>query len=446
MLWQYLKGDDKHAIVGIAVEEGGTVKVTDNIKGIHTRRQLVIIDEATAIPPAIFEAATNMVNYPSEFMMVVIGNPRSRLDEMGKFCEPDGGWNSVTVEDEEWETHPQMNGTKGVVIRFDAEKSPNIIENRIVSRHLPTKEKVEARRKALGSENDPTYWSNDRGFWAPEGMTKSIFSETALLKHDAFGKHVFSGKKFQIIGTLDPARIGGDRRVLRFAALGELDEGKWGIELMAPIIIPVNANSTNPIDYQVVEQVQRECENVTWRGQKYSCPPENLGIDATGGGADLCDIFERLWSSDILRIIFSGSASEDACSLEDVRPANEVYRNKRAEMYFRARNALNAEQLKGFDVDTAREICTLTFDDSKPLITVVPKVDYKKAFGKSPDLSDCVVMELEVARRKGFRLAPVGHTVNRYHEWNKTVEKTQAVFEDTSYQSEEVSEMEELTL
>jgi hypothetical protein len=441
MLWQAVKGDDKHAIVGIAVEEGGTVKVADNIKGIHTRRQMIIIDEATAIPQAIFDAATNMVNYPMEFVMVVIGNPRSRLDEMGKFCEPNDGWNSVTVDSEEWETRPQMNGQKGVVVRFDAEKSPNITEGKIVSRHLPTKEKVEARRKMLGSENDPTYWSNDRGFWAPEGMTKSIFSETALIKHTAFGKHVFSGKRFQIIGALDPARIGGDRRALRFAALGELQSGKWGIEMMPPIIIPVNASSTNPIDYQIVEQVQRECENVVWRGENYSCPPENLGIDATGGGADLCDIFERIWSSKILRIIFSGSASEDACSLEDVRPANDVYRNKRAEMYFRARNALNSEQLKGFDVETAKEICTLTFDDSKPLIVVISKTDYKKTFGKSPDLSDCAVMELEVARRKGFRLAPIGHTVNRHDEWEKTVAATQAVFDESQYQEEELEDL-----
>jgi len=438
MLWQVAKGEDKHAIVGIAVEEGSTAKVADNIKGIHTRRQLIVIDEATAIPTAIFEAATNMVNYPEEFMMVVIGNPRSRLDEMGKFCEPAGGWQSVSVETEDWETREQMNGLHGLVVRFDAEKSPNIVEGKVVSKHLPTKEKVEARRKMLGSENDPTYWSNDRGFWAPEGITKCVFTETAMIKHNAFGTHTFSGNRFSIIGSFDPARIGGDRRALRFAAIGETEPDKWGIEMMPPIIIPVNATSTNPIDYQIVEQVRRECEAVTWRGQRYSCPPENLGIDATGGGADLCDIFERMWSPHIMRIVFSGSASEDACNLEDVRPANEVYRNKRAEMYFRARNALNAEQLRGFDRETAREITTVEFDDSKPLMVMVSKTDYKKLFGKSPDLSDTVAMLLEVARRKGFRLAPVGKTVNRHDEWNRIVEQTQSVFSDAGYVEEEV--------
>jgi len=32
MMWQATKGDDKHAIMGIAVEEGETTKVADNIK------------------------------------------------------------------------------------------------------------------------------------------------------------------------------------------------------------------------------------------------------------------------------------------------------------------------------------------------------------------------------------------------------------------------------
>lgn len=440
MLWQAMKGDDKHAIVGIAVEEGGTAKVADNIKGIHTRRQMIIIDEATAIPTAIFDAATNMHSYPEEFILAVLGNPRSRLDEMGKFCEPLNGWNSVSVDSEDWETTPKLDGQNGVVIRFDAEKSPNIVEGRLVSKHLPTKEKVEARRKALSSENDPTYWSNDRGFWPPEGTVKAIFSETAIVKHNGNGRHVFTGNRFEIIGAFDPARIGGDRRALRFAAIGEIEGGGWGIEWMPPINVPVNARSTNPIDYQLVEQVRRECEKVTWRGQPtYSCPPENLGIDATGGGADLCDIFERLWSPKIMRILFSGAASEDSCSLEDVRPANEVYRNKRAEMFFRSRNALNSEQLKGIDVETAKELCSIEFDDSKPLIVVVSKTDYKTLFGKSPDWADCGVMTLEVARRKGFRLTAVGKTVTRGADWQNLVEKTQSVYDDKDkYATEEL--------
>lgn len=440
MMWQTTKGDDKHAVLGIAVEDGSMMKVADNIKGIHTKRQMIVIDEATAVPPAIFEACTNMWAYPKEFILVLMGNPRSRLDEFGKFCEPLGGWQSVSVETEEWDTKAQMNGNTGIVIRFDSHKSPNIMEGRMVSKHLPTKEKVEARRLRAGSDNDPSYWSNDRGFWAPEGLTKTVFTESALISNGGYDKHIFTGRNFHIIGALDPARTGGDRAALRFAKLGELTNGQWGIEVMNPVVVPLDATSSNPVDFQLMEQVRRQCELFRHAGQEYHCEPEDFGVDATGGGADLCDIMQRMWSPKIMRVIFSGAASEDACSYEDVRPANDVYKNKRVEMYFRSRNALNSKQLKGIDKETAKELCSMEFDDSKPLIVLMAKADFKLRFGFSPDFSDTLGILVEVARRKGFTLAPVGQTVHKHSEWSTEVQKTQDVYEDVAaggYQEEQ---------
>ena len=269
--WQCTKGDDKHSITGIAVEKGEVAKAADMIKGWHTDRQLVVIDEATAVPPAIFDACTNLyTGAPREFGMVMIANPRSKLDEFGKFCEPANGWNSVSVDSERWETREQLDGKRGVVIRFDAEKCPNIVEGRLVSRYLMTAEKLASARKALG-ENNPLYWSNYRGFLAPEGINKTIFSETAIEKHGGRKSHQFTGSRFEIICALDPARVGGDRAVARFAGIGEITGGSWGIEVGPPIVIPLNAKSTNPINYQLIEQLKRECENVVWRGSKRLC-------------------------------------------------------------------------------------------------------------------------------------------------------------------------------
>jgi hypothetical protein len=442
MMWQATKGDDKHAIMGIAVEEGETTKVADNIKGVHTKRQLIIIDEATAVPPAITEATTNLYAYPREFIFIMMGNPRSRLDEFGKFMEPLNGWQSVSVEDEEWETTPKMDGTTGVCIRFDAEKSPNIVEGKIVSKHLPTKERVEMRKKAVGTENDPSYWSNERGFPPPEGLNKNVFSETMLQSHGAYNKHEFTGKDFRIIGALDPARTGGDRAALRFGKIGEIRGGEWGLQVGPPIIIKLNASSTNPIDYQITEQVARECGRVvslgpSADGDSYWCLPEHFGTDATGGGADLADIMQRTWSSKIMRIGFGESPSEDQCSHEDIRSASSVYRNKRAEMYFRAANAVKSGQLKGIDRETAKELVTIEFDDSKPKIVLMAKEEYRKKFGKSPDFSDCLVELLEVARRLGFRLAAVGETINKGKEFSEVVAKTNDVYATVDYSAEE---------
>jgi len=436
VMWQWAKGDDKHAIIGRACEEGTPTKVADDIKGVHTTRQMVVIEEATAVPEAIYDACSNLYSYPEEFMLVLNGNPRSKLDSMGRFMEPRGGWITVGVDTDEWETKNQIHGKPALVVRFDAEKSPNITEGKVVSNHLPTAEKVKAAK--LGGET-PLYWSNFRGFPPPDGLSKNIFTETSLVANDGMGTHKFTGRDFEIIGAFDHARDGGDDPTLRFAKVGEIDGNKLGIQLFPPRVIPINAASKNPIDFQIAEQVRRECENFTVDGIRYACRPSNLAIDAGGDGAGLCDIINRMWSFDINRIQFGGSASEDSCSLEDMRPAKDVYRNKRAEMYFRGRDALNHGQLKGIDSATARELCSILFDDSKRLIVVESKKEFRKRNNdKSPDKSDTVAMIIEMARKKGFRLAAQGETQKVSGNFDKFVEDASRVYENVAYESEVV--------
>lgn len=438
MLWQAVKGDDKHAIIGKAVEEGSLHKVADDIKGVHTRRQMVIVDEANAVPEAIWEAITNLYSYPREFILVALANPRDRLTKFSRFIEPLNGWTSVDVNTEEWEGKPQKEyGNLPVkVIRFDAEKSPNIVEGKLVSKHLPTREKVEAA-KARGGGETPSYWTNFRGFPPPEGLNKTVFSESALITNDAFGKHVFTGEKFLMIGFFDPAFGGGDRPALRFAKMGVLESGKWGIEVGKPIILPINPTSTNPVHFQLAEQLRRQCEKIEWGQVVYSCLPENIGIDATGEGGGLCDIVQRTWSPRIVRVEFGSRASEDSTSLEDIRPACEVYENKSVEMWFRSRDAVNAGQLKGIDAETSVELTNRLFDDSGKRIKLQKKKDYKEMFGKSPDLADTIVGIVEVARLRGFRIAAVGQTVARLQDWSQMFRQVQEVHATADYSEED---------
>lgn len=442
-LWQCKAGDDRNAIVGRAVEEGSVTKVADDIKGVHTRRQAIAIDEATAVPEAIYDACANLFSYPDDFLLVTVANPRHRLDAFGRFCEPENGWTSVNVETHRWTARPfsACGGKKPVVIRFDAEHSPNITEGRTVSAHLPTKNTV-ASAKAHSGGTSPHYWTNFRGFWPPEGLLKTVFSESALYKFDAFGHHRFSGENFQIIGACDPA-YGGDRAVLRFAKVGVIardvqwmamrppgeEPQQWGIELMTPIILPVDAGSRNPIHYQLAEQLKRECESVDVGEHRIECPPGNLGVDDSGAGG-LCDILARTWSQAVMRIEFGGRPSEEPCSLEDARPACEVYKNKRAEMFFRARGALESGQLKGMDADTALELCAIEFDDiGKDKVVLMSKADYKAKMGESCDLADTCAMILEVARRLGFKLAAVGTTADAVNGEEQVFKDNQSMYD-----------------
>lgn len=443
MQWQSKRGDDMNAISGIAVEEGDTKAAADKIKGTHTKRQLVIVNEANSVNLGIWEACANLYSYPmqvgGEFILAAEANPSSWLDAFGQFTEPIGGVNSVTVDTEEWETVgpkpfiPQLSDLHGICIRFDVEKTPNLDypADKPINKHLPSRERAE-RCMHSPLKDSPTYWSNERGFPPPEGLNKNVFSEPMLHNADAFATHKFTGNNFQIIGAFDYART-GDKPTLRFGAMGEIENGAMGLEWMKPIVIKVNVGSNNPVAYQILEQLRRECENVQYRNTKTYCPPQNLGIDDGGGGADFCDMVQRGWSPLIMRVDFGAAASEDPCSYEDVRPSNTVYRNKRAEMYHRTRNGIISGQIKGVDQETAKEMVTIEYDDSKKLTVIVSKEEYRKVYRKSPDDTDSAVILTEVARRKGFKLAAVGETVKRVKQSVKVYEEAQSRFNEVSY-------------
>jgi len=135
--------------------------------------------------------------------------------------------------------------------------------------------------------------------------------------------------------------------------------------------------------------------------------------------------------------LFSAAASDDAASLEDIRPAREVFENKRAEMYFRARDLLNHGQLRGIDRETAVELCTLEFDDTLRRIKLQSKKDYRKKFRRSPDYADCAVLCCEMARLKGLRLVPVGETIARFQDFEQIANDCQQVFANVYYGPEE---------
>jgi hypothetical protein len=217
-----------------------------------------------------------------------------------------------------------------------------------------------------------------------------------------------------------------------------LADGKLGVEWMPPIVLSISAQSTVPIDFQLAEQVRLHCEHFVYRDTDYFCPFENLAVDATGEGAGFADILQRTVSAKIQRVLFSGSPSDDATSLEDIRPACEVYENKRVEMYFRARDLLHHGQLRGIDRETAVELCTIEFDDSGRKTKLQSKKDYRKKFRRSPDFADSAVLCCEMARLKGLRLVPVGETIQRYQDFEEMANACQEVFANVDYVPEEL--------
>lgn len=395
---QSSKGDDKNAIFAVAVLEGSTTKAVANIQGIHSPRILCIVDEATDTPAAAFEAASNLSKGCKEFQFLAIGNPNSRLDQHGRFSSPKAGWGSVSVDTDEWPTE------RGVCVRFDGMKSPNVKAGRTKHEYLITIDQVKQAAEFEG-EASPKFWTYTRGFWAPEGVCRTVLSETLCIKHDANGRHIFTSKSFMVAG-LDPAFGGGDRCVLRIAELGDLQDGSTGIQLGDTIQINVRSDSTEPVHYQIARQVREICES---RG----IAPNHLAIDATGEGGGLCDIIAHEWSPLIRRVEFGGKASERPVSAEDPRPAHEAYNNRVTELWFSVREWLVRGRLKGLDDNTTTEFCQRIFDDSKRRLILETKLSMKGRTGRSPDLADAACLVVELARQLAGGILTGSHKMDK---------------------------------
>lgn len=412
LTWQWQKGDSKHAIMGIAVEEGPTERIADNIKGHHPKRLMIVIDEATAVPQAIWDAASNLWSYPAsqlggDFIMVAMANPRqTRLDEFSRFSEPRKGWVNVSIDDEEWETVPQMDNKPGILLRFDALKCPNILAGRRVSAHLPTADAVDAAIKRAGSENDPRVWSNIRGFWAPQGLTTTVITESMLVAFRCYDHWTFAGDTV-IVAGFDPAfSCGGDRAILKPARMGWTTEG-MALDFMPHVQIPINAQSSNPIAYQLSEGLRAAAERI-------GLDPRNICMDATGEGGTLGDIIYRTWSREIMRVEFSSKASERPISHEDIRLGSDVYKNKTTELHFQTREFIQAGQVRGMDKELAAELVDRFYEPetASSKRQVESKLEHKARLRRSPDLADAAVLCMEAARRRGLQIKPIGLSAN----------------------------------
>jgi hypothetical protein len=422
---QAVKGDDKNGIFAMAVREGPIEKALGNIKGVHNERMLVVIDEATDTPEAIFEAINNLQKGCKEFRLVVIANATSKLDPHGKLCEPLGGWNSISVDDDEWEIKgvPKWGVEKGICLHFDGERSPNVL---LGEDKWPFIFTCKDLKKAQASEDARLhigYWKDTRGFWAGEGVCNTVFSESLIDKFDGKGRHTFLRAKFTV--AFCDFAFGGDECVFQSADIGDIGDGKLGIQLHVPLTIPILAQSSEPVHYQIARRCIKECED---RGVE----PHRFAGDSTGEGGGVMSIISEEWSNRIVWVEFGGSPSEMPASNEDMRPSNEVYDRKVTEMHFSAREFLRASQLKGMNDPACVDLCAREYTEQKRKKRLDKKDEAKKILGHSPDHGDALVGVCELARRLGV-IPKTGGVMQRATNWNDWAKKQNEVFSEVSY-------------
>jgi len=308
-----------------------------------------------------------------------------------------------------------------VCVRFDGLKSPNVLMGKTKFDFLISNDQVRQAQKYDG-EDSPKFWKYTRGMWSPEGVCKTVLSENLVEKYRVMFPAVFI-KKSHMMAGLDPAFNGGDRCVLQLGRYGDFENGKMGISLERNEVIEIDAQSSEPVHFQIANRVRSLCE-------ENKVQPKHLAVDATGEGGGLCDILAKTWNPAIQRVEFGGRASDRPVSPEDHRKSSDVYANKVTELWFSVRQWVINEQLRGMHHEAVIEFCSRMFDDEKRMTIVERKVDMKARTGKSPDFADAIALVVEMARRLGGYASATPHK-RGLNSWDQMVQEYDSIYHDT---------------
>lgn len=384
----------------VASEKKKEKEAVSKLLGAKAERVILIADELPEIPPSLLDTVPNLLANPF-FQMLGIGNFKSRDDSFGVFVRPKNGYDSITIEDEEWETE------KGWCVRFDGMKSPNIMAGKDIYKGIYDSKTLWAHRKDYG-ETSAQFWRMCRSFEAPISVENVLYSEADFISAKAFDKPEWAAQKTKW-STMDPAFTnGGDRCVQMFGWYGKDTDGRSVLcfERAIPLRENVLLKGINR-DYQIARQFRDNCinENIL---------PQNTAMDATGAGAVLHSIICEEWSYKVLKVEFWGSPSDLPTGSTEGKTGKQEFDRRVSELWGIGRQFLRSGQWKGMTSELTRELKARRYDTVKgpdgAKTKVETKVEMKERLGFSPDYGDSWVIATDLARvRWGF--TPAGALV-----------------------------------
>lgn len=388
---RYRQGEnrsDKFGLMLISGDKGKVQEGVGKIKGFKASRMFVMLDELSDMPEAVVTAVETNIASNIKARVISSQNPVNHFDTGGKFSKPKAGWQSITVDDNFWETE------HGACIHFDGAKCPNVVEKRNLWPGLLTYEAYEDAKRRLGEES-PEFWQQYRGFRCPTGSADHIYCSADIIKYGGEKKAVWGTEGFIMAAGYDPAWThNGDRAILYPVKVGRLSNGYMGVEFQDYIDLKKGHNLNENIHEHVIKRLIQEC-------RRLGIDQRNLGVDITGGGDGQAQLLARDWGNSFLRVSFSQGASDIPVSATDRRMGKERFFNLRSEMWYVGRDLLRSDQIRGIGADLALELCQAMYEfRPKSGIKVESKEDMKERMGRSPDIADGAIIALFVARSR----------------------------------------------
>lgn len=311
----------------------------ERFQGFHSEHLLLILDEAPGVPEPIYEAARGVLT-SAHSRVLLIGNPTV---PSGPFYE--------AFRSPEW---------RGLHIPCTA--CPNVAHKRVLYPRLVTAEWVEAQAREWGRES-PAFRSRVLGEFPEESETRLV---PLAWVHAAQERKVEKPQGNLRMGV-DVARFGGDRTAFAIAD-----------DLAVREIQAFSGLST-------METAGRTMSLAKERG----IPAECVAVDDTGVGGGVTDrLREQGWN--VAAVQAAGT------------PESKNFVNRRSELYWRLREALNPDgearlALPERPASLTEELTAIGYGfSSSGKIVVEGKDAIKARLRRSPDLADALALTFAI--------------------------------------------------
>lgn len=320
-------------------------KNAENARGISGPHQLWLIDEASGVSRAIYEAADG--NRAAGAKLVVAGQPTSRATWFFDACERLG-------------FH---------TIRIASTDSPNVKLGRKVVPGLADSGWIEEKRLDWGGEDDPRFQIEVLGIFPTREALRLVSDEELAA---CFERHAAADLKAAVEPLyfgIDPAGgRGGDKSAI------VARRGALVLEMLA-----FNG---------ATDSIMGELKVLVRKHRKWATEPYHVNFDGSSTwGADLAAAMRARQSRD-------GAMTWTALEMKGDRLRNPALREARCARlvdayYLNLSLRLRSDLAIPFDPTLREELLFAEFrEDQEDGSKLVSKREYRKQLGRSPDLTD----------------------------------------------------------
>lgn len=404
--WRYSFNTSKFGLELIATLQSSEKQAVAAVAGYHTETVIFLGDEWDTFSPALVETVTGNLQSNPKSKCVASLNISGRGSSGGIICTPVGGWETVDPSMDGWM------GVHGPVLRFDAERSANVLLELGWRKNggpapklwkgLATLDYIEQKKEQYG-EDSIGWWMYVKAWPPPTGESRFIYSEMELTTQHLCDHKVTTWLQTPThVVACDPDfTLEGDGACLVVLNVGPAQEnGETRILCELEKVIDLDKYVTlggGTKTKQIVHLLKRFMND-----PEVGFEIKNLAIDLTGA-TSFADAVNEVVGTGWVPVDSRSKSTEMIVSKADTRRGSEVFESLLSEMWLAPKALVRAGQIKGLDAETRREMCLRCFTQSNArgrMEVESKKLMKKRNKKRSPNRADALFIGIHLCRVK----------------------------------------------